>query len=77
MADSNLWQTSSGTLVNPSGTEPGQTGVIYANSDINTWGSYFKFPGGDVPTVPANSIIPYYVVTQNVISMGMATEEIG
>ena len=77
LADSNLWQTSSGTLVNPSGTEPGQTGVIYANSDINTWGSYFKFPGGDVPTVPANSIIPYYVVTQNVISMGMATEEIG
>ena len=76
MADSNLWSTSASKIVNPSNTEPGQSGLIYTTAELSEYGTYFQFPGGTIPTVPANSVIPYYVASANTISMGSATEAI-
>ena len=76
LAGSNLWTATGGTVVNPTSATAGQSGLIYASAEITTWGNNFQFPGGTAPTVPANSVIPYYVAAQDVISMGNATEAI-
>jgi hypothetical protein len=56
-----IWTLSSATstLVNPTNLKPGQKGMLYLVQDgtgsraINTWGSFYKFPGGTKPTLTA------------------------
>lgn len=53
------------TLANPSNLTAGQSGVIVITNGAYTlaFGSYWKFPGGTVPTITqsAVSVIVYYV----------------
>ena len=76
LATTNMWTAVGGEIINPASMTAGQSGLIYTNAEVTTWGNAFQFPGGVIPTVPANSVIPYYVATANTISMGTATEAI-
>ena len=76
LAGANLWIAAGGQITNPAGMTAGQSGLIYTNAEVTTWGNAFEFPGGAIPTVPANSVIPYYVASADTISMGRATEAI-
>ena len=76
LATTNMWTAVGGEIINPASMTTGQSGLIYTNAEVTTWGNAFQFPGGAIPTVPANSVIPYYVATADTISMGRATEAI-
>ena len=76
LATTNMWTAVGGEIINPASMTAGQSGLIYTNAEVTTWGNAFQFPGGVIPTVPANSVIPYYVATADTISMGTATEAI-
>ena len=76
LAGANLWTAAGGEIINPTSMTAGQSGLIYTNAEVTTWGNAFQFPGGAIPAVPANSVIPYYVATANTILMGSATEAI-
>jgi len=75
MLHSNFWTASGGTIANPSEATSGQTGVIYCTAEVNAFGNLFSFPGGTPPTIPANSVVPYYVDVSNKIRLGTATED--
>ena len=77
----NLWQTDanagSDTIANPTNGQAGLSGLIFTRQEITTWGNNFDFPGGAAPaTVPANSVVPFYVVADNNILIGNATENV-
>ena len=76
LATTNMWTAVGGEIINPASMTAGQSGLIYTNAEVTTWGNAFQFPGGVIPAVPANSVIPYYVATADTISMGTATEAI-
>jgi len=76
LATTNMWTSVGGEIINPASMTAGQSGLIYTNAEVTTWGNAFQFPGGVIPAVPANSVIPYYVATADTISMGRATEAI-
>ena len=76
LATTNLWTADGGEIINPASMTAGQCGLIFTIAEVTTWGDAFDFPGGAIPTVPANSVIPYYVATADTISMGRATEAI-
>lgn len=66
------------TLANPSGMQPGQSGVIRIVNDAATpraiaYGSYWKFPGGTIPaltaTAGATDMFGYYVETASRIAL--------
>ena len=76
LATTNLWTAVGGEIINPASMTAGQSGLIFTSAEVTTWGDAFDFPGGAIPTVPANSVIPYYVATANTILMGRATEAI-
>jgi hypothetical protein len=69
--------STTGTLNNPTNAKLGQKGLIYINQDatgsraITTWGSAWKFPGGNKPTLTATAnatdIISYAVTAAGVI----------
>lgn len=77
----NLWQTDntagSDTIQNPGNATAGMSGLIFTRQAITTWGNNFDFPGGTAPaSVPANSVVPFYVVADNQILIGNATENV-
>ena len=77
----NLWQTDntagSDTIQNPGNATAGMSGLIFTRQAITTWGNNFDFPGGAAPAnVPANSVVPFYVVADNQILIGNATENV-
>ena len=74
LTDSNFWTAAGGTWVNPTEATPGQSGVIYVQTEVNAFGNFWSFPGGVTPTIPANSVVPYYVESSNKIRLGLATE---
>jgi len=43
-------------------------------AEVNAFGNFWSFPGGVTPTIPANSVVPYYVESSNKIRLGLATE---
>ena len=74
LKDSNFWTVDGPTLSNPSSNTAGQTGVFYCTGEVNSFGNQFSFSGGVTPTIPANSIVPYFVDVDNKIRLGIATE---
>jgi hypothetical protein len=81
LANGNLWQTSDGadddTIANPTNANAGMSGLIWTRAEITTWGDNFDFAGGTAPaSVPANSVIPFFVRADNVIAIGAATENV-
>ena len=72
------------TLANPTNITAGQSGVIVINQDatgnrtITSYGSYFKFAGGNAPTlsIGANSldILSYYCVSSTCIVASLGAE---
>jgi hypothetical protein len=76
MTKTNMWTASGGTIVNPTNATAGQTGVIYCTGAVTAWGTLFKFPGGTPLSVPANSIVPYYISKNYEINIGHPTEGI-
>ena len=75
LTDSNFWTAAGGTWVNPTQATAGQSGVIYVQAEVNAFGNFWSFPGGVTPTIPANSVVPYYVESSNKIRLGLATED--
>ena len=77
----NLWRTDvnagSNTIANPTNATAGMSGLIFTQQEITTWGNNFDFSGGAAPaTVPANSVIPFWVLGDNQILIGNATENV-
>ena len=71
---SNFWTVAGPTLSNPSNRSAGQTGVFYCTGEVNSFGNHYSFPGGVTPTIPANSVVPYFVDAAEKIRLGLATE---
>ena len=74
LKDSNFWTVAGPTLSNPTSVTAGQSGVMYCTGEVNSFGNKFSFSGGSTPTIPANSVVPYYVDTADKIRLGIATE---
>ena len=80
MSTGNLWVTAAdaATIAGPTNATAGMSGVIFCTAEVTAWGGgNFDFPGGATPaTIPANSVVPYYVRADNVICIGNATENV-
>jgi len=74
LQSSNYWRVDGPGLNNPSAATAGQSGVFYCVGEVNSFGNQYSFPGGETPTIPANSVVPYFVDTDNKIRIGIATE---
>ena len=65
------WTCGAIDVPNPTNAVSGMGGLIRMTDLPTSWGSYYKFPGGVMPT--QTGIIPFYVESANYICLGNVT----
>ena len=82
LATGNYWECAGGFQVPvPTNMRAGQSGLIRFVASPTGWAGTesdpFAFPGGDILTPGAMSVVPYYVRENNQILIGWPTNEVG